>query len=205
MRPTSAIPFFYYFCFAIYEPFLTTTGFLGAWLYVRYFFLFIYSNDTLRDPQGVSSSSYSLLTTSSIPLVTSQTHNAQAPWSANNPPPETLPKATLVTIIQLAHACALLGILNISILHAARKYLHDNPALQEKIVFSLLAPLLAGDFLHLYVTLWALGDQRWDLWAWSPMLWTTVILGLTLMVPRIAWHLGIGRYVDYRDGGRGKS
>jgi hypothetical protein len=77
--------------------------------------------------------------------------------------------------------------------------------LQEKIVFSLLAPLLAGDVYHLYITLWALGDQRWDLWTWTPMLWVTVILGLTLMVPRVAWHLGIGRYVDYRDGVRGKS
>jgi len=168
-RPTSAIPEFYFFCFAVYEPFLTTTGFLGAWI----------------DPQA--------------------THNAQAPWSATNPPPETLPKATLVTIIQLAHVCALLGLLNLSILYNARKHLHGNPALQEKIVFSLLAPLLAGDFFHLYVTLWALGDQKWDIWSWSPMLWTTIVLGLTLMFPRIAWHLGIGRYVDYRDGIHEKS
>ena len=99
-----------------------------------------------------------------------QTHNAQAPWTADNPPPETLPKATLVTIIQLAHVCALLGLLNVSILYTARKHLHSNLALQEKIVFSLLAPLLAGDFFHLYVTLWALGDQKWDVWSWSPML-----------------------------------
>jgi len=32
--PTSAIPDFYYFCFAAYEPFLTVAGFVGAWLYV---------------------------------------------------------------------------------------------------------------------------------------------------------------------------
>lgn len=32
------------------------------------------------------------------------------------------------------------------------------------------------------------------------MLWLTVILGLSLLVPRVAWHLGIGRYTEYRDG-----
>lgn len=74
------------------------------------------------------------------------------------------------------------------------------PAIQEKIAFSLLTPLMIGDVVHLYVTLWALGDDRWDVRAWGPMLWTTIILGLTLMLPRIAWHLGIGRYVDRRDG-----
>jgi hypothetical protein len=140
-----------------------------------------------------------------VSSLTSQTHNAQAPWTADDPPPETLPRATLITILQLGHACALLGFVNLFVLRAAREHLHGNPALQEKIVFSLLAPLLAGDVYHLYITLWALGDQRWDLWTWTPMLWVTVILGLTLMVPRVAWHLGIGRYVDYRDGVRGKS
>ncbi|KAF8897593.1 hypothetical protein BD779DRAFT_1465741 [Infundibulicybe gibba] len=153
--PTSAIPDFYYFCFAAYEPFLTT-------------------------------------------------HDAQAPWPAGLPPPDELPRATRVTILQLAHVCALIGVVNYFVLSAARRHLHANPALQEKIVFSLLAPLLVGDVLHLYVTLWALGDLKWDVWNWSPMLWTTIILGLTLMVPRVAWHMGIGRYVDRRDGQLGK-
>lgn len=90
-------------------------------------------------------------------------------------------------------------------LTAARRHLSAYPALQEKIVLSLLTPLLLGDVLHLYVTLWALGDEKWDVYNWSFMLWTTVILGLTLMIPRIAWHLGIGRYVDKRDGNYNKS
>ncbi|KAH0587647.1 hypothetical protein H2248_006414 [Termitomyces sp. 'cryptogamus'] len=68
------------------------------------------------------------------------------------------------------------------------------------MVFALLTPLVIGDIFHLYITLWALGDQRWEFWNWSPMLWTTIILGLTLMVPRITWHLGVGRYVHTRDG-----
>ncbi|RDB22473.1 hypothetical protein Hypma_010111 [Hypsizygus marmoreus] len=169
MRPTSAIPEFYYFCFAVYEPFLTITGFIGACF----------------DPQA--------------------THNAQAPWPTSSPAPDNLPVATLVTVIQLAHVCALVGVINCFLLTTARKHLRDQPALQENIVFALLTPLVIGDFLHLYVTLWALGEQKWDFWNWSPMLWATILLGLTIMVPRIAWHLGIGRYVDSRDGNSEKS
>ena len=120
-------------------------------------------------------------------------------------PYDVLPRPTLVTTLQLAHVCALLGIVNAFVLTAVRKHLRGSPALQEKIVFALLTPLLLGDIFHLYVTFWALGEQRWAFWEWSPMLWTTVLLGLTLMIPRIAWHLGIGRYVDHRDGQYPKS
>ncbi|GLB33875.1 hypothetical protein LshimejAT787_0107590 [Lyophyllum shimeji] len=81
MKPTSAIPDSYYFIFAVYEPFLTVLGFLGA----------------LADPQG--------------------THNAQAPW-LDSSPPETLPLATVVTIIQLGHVCALIGLVNLFVLNA---------------------------------------------------------------------------------------
>ncbi|EAU84836.2 hypothetical protein CC1G_00355 [Coprinopsis cinerea okayama7 len=127
------------------------------------------------------------------------THNAQAPWPPNIEPFTVLPRPTLVTTLQLAHVCALIGIINAFVFTACRRHLKSNPALQEKIAFSLLTPLLIGDILHLYVTLWALGEQRWAFWEWSPMLWTTVLLGLTLLCPRIAWHLGVGRYVDRRD------
>jgi len=164
MTPTSAIPDVYWAIFAVYEPFLTLMGFLGAW----------------SNPKA--------------------THDAQAPWEFSSPPPDELPKATLVTIIQLGHVCALIGVVNIFVLTTARRHLHTQPALQEKIVSSLLTPLLIGDCLHLHVTLWALGEHRWEFWNWSPMLVTTIGLGLTLMIPRIAWHLGIGRYVDRRDG-----
>ncbi|KAJ7129601.1 hypothetical protein C8R44DRAFT_777200 [Mycena epipterygia] len=168
MRPTSAIPIHYYAVFAIYEPFLTSLGFLGA----------------LLDPKG--------------------THDFQAPWP-NGPPPPELPLATLLTITQLGHVCALLGLLNIWLLSSARTHLSLQPALQEKIVSALLTPLLIGDFAHIYLTLWALGDQRWDFQNWSPMLIITVVLGLTLLVPRVMWQLGIARYVDSRDGHYPKS
>lgn len=114
-------------------------------------------------------------------------------------PYDVLPTATLVTIIQLSYVCSLLGLVNLFVLSAVRTHLKSKPALQEKIVGSLLTPLLIGDIFHLGLTLWALGDQRWNFQNWSPMLWTTVILGLTLMVPRVCWHLGVGRYVDSRD------
>ncbi|KAF9057623.1 hypothetical protein BJ165DRAFT_1520989 [Panaeolus papilionaceus] len=127
-------------------------------------------------------------------------HNSQAAWPRGVAPPTHLARATLVTLLQLAHACALLGFVNLFVLSAVRTHLKDQPALQEKIVFALLTPLLMGDIFHLLITLWALGDQKWDFASWSPMLWTTFILGLTLMIPRICWHLGIGRYVDSRDG-----
>lgn len=93
-----------------------------------------------------------------------------------------------------------MGVVNLFVLTAARRHLSAHPALQEKLVFALLCPLLMGDMMHLYLTLWSLGDHKWDLYNWSGMLWATVGIGFTLMIPRICWHLGIGRYVDARDG-----
>jgi len=133
-----------------------------------------------------------------------KTHDGQAPWPADRPPLGPLPQATLVTVIQLAHVCGLIGVINWFVLTAARKHLSSRPAMQEKIVGALLTPLVVGDVLHLAVTLWALGDSRWDIQRWSALLWTTLGLGLTLMIPRITWHMGIGRYVDSRDGRTGK-
>ncbi|EJD01123.1 uncharacterized protein FOMMEDRAFT_158257 [Fomitiporia mediterranea MF3/22] len=127
-----------------------------------------------------------------------KTHDGQAPWVNN--PPEELPLATRVTIIQLAHVCGLLGVINAFVLRACRKHLAFNPALQEKIVRALMWPLVVGDALHVGVTLWALGDKKWDVGNWSGLLWTTLLLGMTLFIPRIMWHLGIWRYVHSRDG-----
>lgn len=102
-------------------------------------------------------------------------------------------------MVQLAHVCALLGVINIFVLRAVRKHLGGQPALQEKILGALLTPLVMGDVMHLYVTLWALGDEKWEFSRYTPMLWTTLILGVSLLVPRVAWHFGIGRYVHKRD------
>lgn len=64
---------------------------------------------------------------------------------------------------------------------------------------ALLTPLLIGDVAHLGVTFWALGDSKWDLSTWTPLLWTTFVLGFSLLIPRAMWHMGIWRYVDGRD------
>ena len=106
----------------------------------------------------------------------------------------------MVTLLQLAHTCGLLGAINIFVLWAARKHLWSQPAIQEKIVGALLTPLLLGDILHITLTLWALGEERWDVTRWEGTLWVTIVAGLTLMVPRLTWYFGIGRYVDARDG-----
>jgi hypothetical protein len=92
-----------------------------------------------------------------------------------------------------------MGIVNLFLLASVRKHLNDPP-LQEKVLWGLFTPLMFGDFTHLAVTLWALGDERWNIYTWSPMMWTNVVIGSSLTIPRICWHLGIKRYVDARDG-----
>ncbi|KAI5124937.1 hypothetical protein M0805_007364 [Coniferiporia weirii] len=128
------------------------------------------------------------------------THDGQAPWPYGLPPLGDLPLATHVTVLQLAHVCGLVGVINGFVLYACARHLAFAPALQEKIVRALLTPLLVGDVMHILITLWALGDSKWDVKNWTPMLWTTIMLGMTLLVPRVMWHLGIWRYVDNRDG-----
>jgi len=127
-------------------------------------------------------------------------HDQQAPWPSGTPPEAPLATATMVTLFQLAHVVGLLGSVNFYVLWTARRHLFGQPAIQEKVVGALLTPLLFGDVFHMYVTLWALGDQRWDVKEWSGTLWITMVTGVTLLVSRIAWHLGIGRYVHRRDG-----
>jgi len=126
-------------------------------------------------------------------------HDQQAPWPLSGPP-DAMPLATRVTILQLAHVAGLLGLINAFVLSACRKYLVAHPAIQEKVVGALLLPLLLGDFLHIGITLWALGDSRWDVTQWGVLLWITMLTGISLMVPRVMWHMGVGRYVDGRDG-----
>ncbi|KAI0347238.1 hypothetical protein BDW22DRAFT_1351629 [Trametopsis cervina] len=133
-------------------------------------------------------------------LYPKETYEQQAPWPQGLRPHAPLARATLVTLYQLAHTVGLLGALNLCILWTVRKHLWSQPAIQEKVVRALLTPLLLGDFLHIGLTLWALGDERWDVGQWEALLWITILSGFTLMIPRIAWHLGIGRYVEARDG-----
>jgi hypothetical protein len=93
-----------------------------------------------------------------------------------------LPAATTVAVLQLAHTCALLGIINFFVLTAVRGL--RSPALQEKIATSLLAPLLVSDVTHLLVTLYGIGDTRWSVDEWPSIVWITLITGLTILIPR---------------------
>lgn len=137
------------------------------------------------------------------------------PWPVGVTLPEILPAATTVTVLQLAHTCALLGIINFFVLTAIREL--RSPALQEKIAASLFTPLLVSDVSHILVTLYGIGDTRWNVDEWPSIVWITIITGFTLLIPRfvqedrrisnskrqtlfrVCWHLGIGRYVDSRD------
>ncbi|KAF7332107.1 hypothetical protein MKEN_00091400 [Mycena kentingensis (nom. inval.)] len=157
MPQTSAIPLHYFCVFAVWEPLLTSLGFLGV----------------LLDPK--------------------RSHDLQAPWP-NGKPWEHFPLATKLTVTQLGHVCALLGLLNIWLLSSARSHLSLQPALQEKIVSALLTPLLIGDFMHIYITLWALGEYRFQFSSWSPMLIVTILSGFTLLIPRLMWQLGIASH-----------
>lgn len=164
MAPQSAIPDYYFYTFAFYEPLLCIGGFIG----------------TMIDPKS--------------------THDNQAPWPPGVLPPAELPLSSLVTVIQLAHVCALLGVVNFCVLRIVRSQLSSQRAIQEQIVAALFLPLFIGDIGHLYLTFWALGDARWHISNWSPMIWTNLILGLTLLVPRALWFMGVGRYIHARDG-----
>ena len=184
-RATTALPCGYWIIFGLYEPMLSISGFVGA----------------LADPKKVSSTARSPLNCRRhISISLSKAHDAQAPWPSGSAPPDPLARATQVTMLQLAHVVGLLGLINFFVLGAARKYLFAQPVLQEKIVGALLTPLLIADVVHLSITWWALGDSRWQSWDWSGLLWITFLTGLSLLVPRAAWHLGVGRYVDRRDG-----
>ena len=108
------------------------------------------------------------------------------PWPVGAAIPEALPAATTVTVLQLAHTCALLGIINFFVLTAIRGL--RSPALQEKMATSLFTPLLVSDISHMLVTLYGIGDTRWSIDEWPSIVWITIITGLTLLIPRSVHH-----------------
>lgn len=63
MPPSSAIPDFYYFWFAAYEPFLTMLGFIGTCVHVSIYFTYTHS---LLTPVKFSSDPITVTTHSSI-------------------------------------------------------------------------------------------------------------------------------------------
>lgn len=119
------------------------------------------------------------------------------PWPVGDAIPETLPAATTVIVLQLAHTCALLGIINFFVLTAVRDI--RSPALQEKMALSLFTPLVLSDISHILVTLYGIGDTRWNIDEWPSIVWITIITGLTLLVPRFVHEdQPISRLTEYR-------
>ena len=104
------------------------------------------------------------------------------PWPVGHTLPETLPVATTVTVLQLAHTCALLGIINFFVLTAIREL--RSPALQEKMATSLFTPLLVSDISHILVTLYGIGETGWKIDEWPSIVWITIVTGLSLLLPR---------------------
>jgi hypothetical protein len=205
----SAVPTVYYAIFAIYEPFLCVAGMIGAFFDPVKVCIF-------NVPLGPPANRVLIIIDASNSF---QTHNMNGPWPVGAVLPGGLPAATTVTVLQLAHTCALLGIINFFVLTAVREL--RSPALQEKMAMSLFTPLLVSDVSHILVTLYGIGDTRWYIDEWPGIVWITIITGLTLLIPRfvpwisepshslnvelflylirVCWHLGIGRYVDSRD------
>ena len=71
---------------------------------------------------------------------------------------------------------------------------------------ALLTPLVISDVLHLAITFYAWGyEATVDVGGWTPLMWATVGGGLSLLIPRLMWHSGVGRYVEARDGLKGKA
>ena len=99
-----------------------------------------------------------------------------------------------VTILQLVHVGLLMGLINLSIINTTRRYFAKDPNAQEVIYKALFAVLMFGDFAHIGVTLYAMGpEMRWEFGRWSALTWVTMAAGVSLLVPRALWHLGIGR------------
>lgn len=89
-----------------------------------------------------------------------------------------------------------MGLINLSIINAARRYFAQDPRAQEVVYKALFAVLMFGDFAHIAVTLYAMGPEiRWDFGSWSVLTWVTIVSCVSLLVPRALWHLGVGRDV----------
>jgi len=100
-----------------------------------------------------------------------------------------------VTLLQLVHILFQAALINLFIINATRRYFTQDPKAQEVIYKALFTVLLIGDFAHIGVTLYAMGPMRWEFGSWSALTWVTLIVCVSLLVPRALWHLGVGRDV----------
>jgi len=100
-----------------------------------------------------------------------------------------------VTILQLVHLFVLLALINLFVINATRRQFAHDPKAQEVIYKALFTVLMFGDCAHLGITLYAMGPMRWEFGGWSPLTWFSLTVGVSLLIPRALWHLGVGRGV----------
>jgi hypothetical protein len=124
--------------------------------------------------------------------------DTNGPWAQGNLPSGPIPRATEISLIQYASIVFLLCLANIFVFDAARKYLSNSLALQEKVIGSFLKVHLFGDFMHIAIFLWAWGEDRWALSRWNAYCWTVMVVNLSLATLRLCWLFGIGRSVHDR-------
>jgi hypothetical protein len=129
-----------------------------------------------------------------------------------------LPTATYVTVVQYGHFRFLFGMSNAIYIPLVLKHLAGNLALQETFLTAFLGPLLIGDLMGIIFALWGhgrlnLGEIGMDGQSefvkavssesdWS--LWVLLVLEMSVLIPRLMWVLGIGRYLHRRDGPKEK-
>lgn len=89
-----------------------------------------------------------------------------------------------------------MALINLSVINAARRHFTQDPRAQEVVYKALFRVLMFGDFAHIGFTIYAMGpDMRWEFGRWSTLTWVTIVAGVSLLVPRALWLLGVGRDV----------
>jgi hypothetical protein len=122
-----------------------------------------------------------------------QVHDQKTPWPEEKP----LPLATRVVMIQYAHFDFLFALCNLIFLPLLKSYLAGQLELQEKFLMPYFRLLLLGDLAHVGFAVWGWWDVGF--WGWSVEKMGRMFLTLTVLLPRLAWVLGFGRYVHERD------
>jgi hypothetical protein len=100
-------------------------------------------------------------------------------------------------MIQYAHFDFLFALCNLIFLPLLTSYLVGQLELQEKFLTPYLRLLLLGDLAHVGFAAW--GWWGAGLWGWNLERWGRTVLMMTVLLPRLAWVFGLGRYVHKRD------
>ena len=165
------LPWPYYFTFAIYEPLLGIVS--GIWAFANPREV----NGVLQDYRKGELTPYTLHLTRHL---TPRPHGRPRTLQGENDPSTCQCKLSNGPHQRLHHPC---------------RHFTQDPKAQEVVYKALFTVLMFGDFAHIGVTLYAMGPMRWEVGSWSALTWVTILAGVSLLVPRALWHLGVGRGV----------